>query len=68
MGRKPKQKFPTDETMCIDYCQCIECGHKFNGHHAINNNLDSGTVACPECETVMNVYMSVEYICNKIED
>jgi len=62
-----KKKFPTEETRCIDFCQCIYCGNKFDGHKATNNNLDCGIVECPKCAKKMGVYMSVEYLCVPIE-
>ena len=63
-----KRKFPVEETTCIDDCECIKCGHKFDGKKATNINLDCNSVTCPKCGTEMQVYMSVEYTCTPLED
>jgi hypothetical protein len=68
MGRRPKKTFPTDQTICIDDCECVYCGHKFNGRNATNNDMDCGVVKCPLCERGMYVSLSVEYMCTQMEE
>lgn len=68
MSRRPKQKFPTDQTICIDDCQCVYCGNKFNGRDATNNNMDCNSVKCPECDRNMYVSLSIEYMCTEMEE
>lgn len=55
-----------EETTNIDNCECVYCGHKFDGQSAINNNLDTGTVICPNCKNEMRVLLSVTYTCQNI--
>lgn len=55
-------------TKNIDNCECIYCHHKFDGHTAINNNLDTLIVECPKCNRQMGVLLSVEYSCYELED
>ncbi len=63
-----KQKFPTDQTRCIDDCICVYCGHKFDGRDACNANMDSTQVICPKCDKEMDVDISIEYMCTAIDD
>ena len=63
-----KQKFPTDQTKCIDDCICVYCGNKFDGNSACNANMDCTTIECPECGTEMEVSLSIEYMCTAIEE
>ena len=63
-----RTKYPTKETKCIDDCICVYCGHKFDGHNATNGDLDTVSVECPKCGREMFVIMSVEYICQQIEN
>jgi len=63
-----KKKFPTEQTRCIDDCECVECGYKFDGQRATNNDMDCNTVNCPKCKTEMYVSVSVEYMCTQIDD
>ena len=57
-----------EDTKNIDDCECIYCHHKFDGHNAINNNLDTVTVECSKCNREMGVLLSVEYVCHELED
>jgi hypothetical protein len=66
--RKKKVVYPTDQTICIDDCECPYCGHKFNGSNACNANMDCQSVECPKCKREMDVSISVEYMCTVIED
>ncbi|OMF54700.1 hypothetical protein BK138_16215 [Paenibacillus rhizosphaerae] len=64
----PKKKLFSEETMTIDNCQCVYCGHVFNGRSACNGDMDRQTVTCPKCRKLMFVSISVEYTCTPIED
>ena len=57
-----------EETVQVDKCQCVYCGHKFGGRRACNDDMDCRTVECPKCEKEMNVFISVEYTCSPLED
>lgn len=57
-----------EETVQIDNCQCVYCGHKFGGRSACNADMDCTTVTCPKCEKEMNVFISVEYTCSPVDD
>lgn len=63
MARKIKQ-----ETKHIDDCECVYCGHIFDGKDACNGDMDCGVVECPNCEKEMFVMLSIEYVCQPIED
>lgn len=58
----------SDQTQTIDDCQCVYCGHKFDGRDACNANMDCDMVTCPKCGKEMNVFVSIEYTCMPIED
>jgi hypothetical protein len=62
------KKFPTDETVCVDDCECVYCGNRFDGREATNNNMDARVVICPKCEKEMYVCISVEYSCHPIDE
>lgn len=55
-----------EETNNIDDCECVYCGHKFDGQTAINKDLDTERVLCPKCNKEMRVLLSVAYTCQKI--
>jgi len=57
-----------DETKCIDDCECIYCGHFFDGEEATNNDMDCNVVTCPKCGKDMSISVSIEYMCTPIED
>jgi len=63
-----KKKLFSEETVKIDDCQCVYCGHIFNGRDACNADMDRRSVTCPECKEDMFVSISVEYTCHPIED
>lgn len=63
MARKIKQ-----ETKHIDDCECVYCGHIFDGKDACNGDMDCSTVECPNCEKEMLVMLSIEYVCQPLED
>lgn len=63
-----KNKLFSEETVTVDNCQCVYCGHVFSGRDACNNNMDVLIVTCPECEKDMDVYLSIKYICRPLED
>ncbi|RRJ62383.1 hypothetical protein EHV15_05030 [Paenibacillus oralis] len=63
-----KKKLFSEETTMIDNCQCVYCGHVFNGRDACNADMDRQTVTCPKCSKRMFVMISVEYTCQPIED
>lgn len=63
MARKVKQ-----ETTCIDDCECVHCGHKFDGRNACNGDMDATQVKCTKCGKEMNVLLSIEYMCQPIAD
>lgn len=50
-----------------DICECVYCGHLFNGRKATNGNMDETVITCPECERDMNVYTACEFLCREIE-
>lgn len=56
------------ETTRVDACECIYCGHVFNGRRACNGDMDRNRVECPKCEKEMNVLLSIEYTCTPVED
>lgn len=58
------------QTRCIDDIECPYCHHKFDGERAINGDMDcmGVDVHCPECEKLMEVSISVEYIATEIEE
>jgi len=66
--RKLKEKYPTDQTTCVDYCVCPYCGHQFDRVVACNGNMDCKLITCPECKKDMYVDLSIEYMCTVIED
>ena len=68
MGKKKKLAFPTDQTIMIDECQCVYCGHRFDGRDACNGDMDCVSVICPECGKEMYVLLSIEYLCTPIEE
>ncbi len=61
-------KLYSEETVRVDDCQCVYCGHIFNGRNACNADMDCQIVTCPNCEKEMEVSISVEYTCHPIED
>jgi len=61
--RKSKGTIPT---IHIDKCECVFCGHLFNGRDACNADMDETLIACPECGREMNVYISCEFLCTEI--
>lgn len=63
MARKIKQ-----ETKHIDVCECVYCGHVFDGKDACNADMDCDIVECPNCEKEMLVMLSIEYVCQPQED
>jgi hypothetical protein len=63
-----KKKLFSEETVRVDDCQCVYCGHIFNGRNACNANMDCLSVTCPKCEKDMRVFISVEYTCTPYED
>jgi len=63
-----REKYPVNQTRCIDDCICPHCGHKFDGQRAINGDMDCMIhVFCPECNKEMEVSISVEYMCTVVE-
>lgn len=60
-----KLKYPTDQTKCIDYCICPYCGFQFDGDEALNYEIISGSkeIKCINCNGLMRVYLSIEYLC-----
>jgi NAD-dependent SIR2 family protein deacetylase len=63
-----KKKLFSEETKRIDECQCIYCGHIFNGRNACNADMDRRFVDCPKCGKEMQVLLSIEYTCVPLED
>lgn len=63
-----EDKFPTDQTTCIDDCICPYCGYRFDGKKATNNDLDVRYVHCPKCRKEMHVFPSVEWMCTIIDE
>ena len=63
-----KKKLFSEETVMVDDCQCVYCGHIFDGRNACNADMDCKCVTCPKCKKEMEVYISVEYTCRPIED
>jgi NAD-dependent SIR2 family protein deacetylase len=55
------------ETKHIDKCECVYCGHIFNGRNACNADMDETLITCPKCGKNMNVYISCEFLCREIE-
>ncbi|MNH66490.1 hypothetical protein D3C73_185210 [compost metagenome] len=62
-----KKKLFSEETTMVDSCQCVYCGHVFNGRRACNADMDVRHITCPECEGEMDVMISVEYTCAPAE-
>jgi len=56
------------ETTHIDECECIYCGHMFDGRNACNANMDKTSVECPVCGNKMQVIISCEFTCREWED
>lgn len=56
-----------EETKRIDDCECVYCGHVFNGRNACNGDMDCKIVTCPKCKENMDVLISVEYTCQPID-
>jgi hypothetical protein len=63
-----KKKLFSEETVRVDDCQCVYCGHIFHGRNACNANMDCRSVTCPKCNKDMNVFISVEYTCTPLEE
>lgn len=57
-----------DQTICFDDCECVYCGHKFDGREATNANMDCAGVTCPNCKGEMFVHLSIEYMCTPVQD
>lgn len=62
-----KKKLFSEETIMVDNCQCVYCGHIFNGREACNADMDRVTVRCTKCKKDMFVNISVEYLCTPLE-
>jgi len=45
-----KKKYSIKETINYDVCECVYCGHIFNGREAMNGDMDKSSVECPNCE------------------
>jgi hypothetical protein len=54
------------ETILIDKCECVYCGHIFDGRNACNADMDANEINCPKCRKKMNVYISCEFLCREI--
>lgn len=63
-----KKKLFSEQTTRIDECQCVYCGHVFNGRNACNADMDRRFVTCPKCGEEMQVLLSIEYTCVPLED
>jgi NAD-dependent SIR2 family protein deacetylase len=63
-----KKKYSIKETINYDVCECVYCGHIFNGREAMNGDMDKSSVECPNCEKEMNISISVQYVCTEICD
>lgn len=61
-------KLFSEETVMVDDCQCVYCGHVFGGRNACNADMDCHTIKCPKCEKDMNVMLSIEYTCTPMEE
>ena len=48
-----KKKYSIKETINYDVCECVYCGHIFNGREAMNGDMDKSSVECPNCEKEM---------------
>lgn len=57
-----------EETKHIDDCECVYCGHKFDGRNACNADMDATIIECPKCKKEMYVLLSTEYTCQPIND
>lgn len=57
-----------NETKRIDDCECVYCGHIFDGRDACNADMDCSTVTCPNCSKEMLVLLSIEYTCLPCEE
>ena len=55
------------ETFGVEKCECVYCGCVFNGRNAINQDLGTGEVICPECHRVMDVFVGCEFVCREKE-
>jgi len=62
-----KKKLFSEETTTIDNCQCVYCGHIFDGKRACNGNMDCKHVTCTKCAQENDIMISVEYTCVPIE-
>jgi len=56
-----------DETKHIDDCECVYCGHIFDGRNVCNADMDADIIECPKCGKEMKVLLSIEYVCQSIE-
>jgi len=55
------------QTKNIDICECVYCGHKWDGKEACNGDMDESVITCTECGKQMNVYLSIEYLCVELD-
>lgn len=44
-----KKKLFREATVMVDDCQCVYCGHIFDGRNACNADMDCRCVTCPKC-------------------
>ena len=62
MCKEPK------ETLHVDNCECVYCGHMFDGGKASNYDMTEDRIDCPKCKRKMKVFISCEYLCREILD
>lgn len=62
-----KKKYPLLETINVDSCECVYCGHVFNGNEATNGDLDCQSITCPKCEREMSVSIMATFRCTPME-
>jgi len=55
------------QTNTADSCECVYCGHLFDGRAACNGDMDCHAVQCPKCGKWNCVSMSIEYLCEEME-
>jgi ParB family chromosome partitioning protein len=52
------------ETKCIDQGICPSCNNKFDAETAVNYEIGTHNIECPNCGVRIKVYTSVEYQCS----
>ena len=55
------------QTNSVDMCECVYCGHLANGRDVCNGDMDCHSYQCPACGKWNFVSMSIEYLCEEME-